>query len=78
MPGSRNVVSDSLSRAVRWAEKQNVDKENTELEYEFAKGVKSVFARNVTAKENSEAFLWKDHGRGHRRGRKIFGIQESG
>ena len=49
-------MSDALSRAVRWSKKPDVEKE----EEAFEEGVERVFARKVTAQENSEAFLWRD------------------
>ena len=63
LAGARNIISDSLSRAVRWAAKDNEDKEeevdiNTQFQQE--EGIERVFARQVTATDNREAFLWKD------------------
>ena len=54
--GAGNIVSDALSRAVRWSKKPDVEKE----EEAFKEGVERVFARKVTAQENSQAFLWRD------------------
>ena len=66
LAGARNIISDSLSRAVRWAAKDSKDKDKGEEEdintqFQQEEGIERVFARQVTATDNREAFMWKDH-----------------
>ena len=60
--GARYIISDTLSRAVKWAPKKTQDEkdEHKEMDYEASKGIERAFARNVTSKENKRGYLWKD------------------
>ena len=65
LAGARNIISDSMSRAVRWAAKDSEGTDKGEEEdindhFQQEEGIERVFARQVTATDNREAFLWKD------------------
>ena len=62
--GARNIISDSLCRAVKWASKvKNGPEDEVEdeaLDKDVTGGIERGFARMVTSRDNSLSYVWKD------------------